>query len=115
MGLLGVDRLIVAVTSAKATGWVLPDGAGEAELVVEASDIPTATSRLVAWTPESVVPAVAATPADGADGGSDNPDAAQPWWVYAAIGGAVAAGVLAIVLSDVSSSRQRIELTIDPP
>jgi len=115
MGLLGVDRLVVAVSGTNTTGWVLPGGSSDAELVVEAGDIDTATARLVAWTPGAQVAPTAPVPAEGTGDPGTDPDAAQPWWVYAAIGGAVAAGVLAIVLSDVSSSRQRIELTIDPP
>lgn len=50
------------------------------------------------------------TEARGAGGAEEDRNAPTKWWVYGAIGGAIAAAALVIVIHDSGSDRQRVEL-----
>ena len=110
LALLDTDRIILQWTDEQVTGWLRTNG--RVDQVVRSSSVAAVAQQLETWTPPTAAPAAVPDPGTG---DRDSKDGGQPWWVYAGIGGAVALGALAIILSDVSSDTQRIELEIDPP
>lgn len=70
--------------------------------------------RIAAWSSHAPDPdrPLLTEGSPGRGGRGDEPEAPTKWWVYAAIGGALAVGATIIIAHEIGSDRQRVELTV---